>query len=493
MTDRPLRIGLWLAVSSQPQAAADKSSLDDQEQAGRRFAAGLGSPVIAVYRVDGFSRDVWNWYEAEATPGLEAYRHVREDLEAGRLDMLHCVAADRLGRDPALVQQFYSLAGRHGCEIYDASAPHVLGRFTAANRYVAAIQSVSAGEANSLRVYRQASGMRGRVLKRKVHPGKWPIGYRAVRDSLGQVVTAEFDEQIGVVDLATGLFLQGHSYGEIYRRVAASGYAPPEGPAWCYETVRHILNNDCYAGIVQWRDVRLEAPSDRFPARWDAETFAAIVRERQRRTQAPYMRSGGGPYTGVAYCRRCGYRMARESSRGRWYLRCSLHVRKALTGRTCHFNSTPEHRVTSAIRDWLAEFVTPERVDQALAELGAGGEGERIREDAARARAVIRNCDQQRERLALNLAGGYLDGAMYRTLDDRLLEQLRAETTRAAELDRMLANLPDLAERRALLEQMARMFDRLVDLGEPAEVARALQAAGIRAWCEEGRVTVAMI
>lgn len=91
----------------------------------------------------GHTRDYWSWYEAEKE--MPAYRQVREDLQAGNLDLLHCLDVDRLGRDPALIHQFYSLAERNGCEVYDASMPHVIGKQSMGHRYGMSVKSVSAG------------------------------------------------------------------------------------------------------------------------------------------------------------------------------------------------------------------------------------------------------------------------------------------------------------------------------------------------------------
>jgi len=45
--DRPLRIAIWCAVSSKPQAAHDKDSLADQERQGRAWAAMAGENFLA--------------------------------------------------------------------------------------------------------------------------------------------------------------------------------------------------------------------------------------------------------------------------------------------------------------------------------------------------------------------------------------------------------------------------------------------------------------
>lgn len=89
MTDRPLRVGLWCAVSSKPQA--ERVSLDDQEQAGRRFTERVGGEVVAVYVVPGHTRDFVFWHEAEDT--MPAYRQIREDL-AHRREALLALAED---------------------------------------------------------------------------------------------------------------------------------------------------------------------------------------------------------------------------------------------------------------------------------------------------------------------------------------------------------------------------------------------------------------
>ena len=48
-----MRVGVWCAVSSRPQAKEEKTSLADQEKAGREFADALDAQVERVYRVPG--------------------------------------------------------------------------------------------------------------------------------------------------------------------------------------------------------------------------------------------------------------------------------------------------------------------------------------------------------------------------------------------------------------------------------------------------------
>lgn len=484
---RPLRVGVWCAVSSTPQAADDRESLPAQEEAGRRFAESIGGTVTATYRVNGHSREYVFWAEAEAE--MPAYRHAREDIESARVDVIHCTDASRLGRDPALISQFYSLAAKHGAEVYDASMPHPLGQQSMGHRYGIAVKSVSAGEEQRIRVARHKTGMKGRIRRRGLHPNNWPMGYTPIRSGTGETVGAEFNDDIGTVERITALFLDGISYTEIARRLTADGHLTPRRvDYWHPSTVRNIILNDTYAGLLSAFGVALDAPSPAFPALWDGTTFAAVVRERARRGQKPYVRKSGGPYTGVAKCKRCGGAMTRCRTRQFWYLRCSTHTHSKTTGESCHWNHMPEWRITRVLHHWLKEYTTPERVDEALAEMGTGQEERALRESLARSTATVDSLAKQRERLALALARGEMDGDIYRQADDKLLRQLDAERGRGVDLRRQIDALPDLEERRRTLEQLHRRFYDWVEKDDPATIAKLLQSAGVVVWCEDGNV-----
>jgi len=481
-----LRVGIWCAVSSRPQAANDKSSLPDQEAAGYAFAQAIGAQVVAVYTIPGHSRDFVFWHEAEAE--MPAYRQVREDLEARRLDVVHTVDSSRLGRDVALVQTFHSLAARYGCEVYDATAPHPIGQQTTGHRYVTAIMAVRAGEEQSIRVHRHRSGMRGRVLRRELHPAHWPIGYTAIRDEHGAVVSAAFDEQVPVVDLVIFLFLAGHSYTEIWRQVQAGPYPPPRSRRWNRSTIRYICYNDAYAGLIVWGETRLAEPSTRFPARWDAITHARIVAERQRRSLHGYTRRGAGPYSGLAFCARCGGRMYRIHDRRWWYWRCSTHSSRAITGVACHSNRIPEHRITSAAAAFLETLSTAEALDAALASIGTNDDAARLAADLVTARRLADELVGQRRRLALAYAAGKMELGIYATADEDITHRLGSEERRATELQLAIAAMPDIATRRAELEHIAADFPAIVERAPPAEVSAILQRAGVRIEIEQHRV-----
>lgn len=495
---RPLRVGVWAAVSSRKQAADDKVSLPDQERQGREFADAIGGEVVAVYTVAGHTRE-YIFYNAAAAD-MEAYQDLLDDVLAGRLDVLWVLDEDRLGRHVALIAQLIALVETHGGEVFVHTSPHQLGHKTVSAMYLSMIKGVRATEELEKLRYKIQSGMRGRVEKRGMIPNRAPFGYQPVRaDGSGEATRYEFDEaQAAALDFATALFLAGVAYAEIARRLNASPHRPSAGGMWYYAVVRRMLNNDVYAGFPHWGRYRYQAsePSPHFPARWDTATFAAIVRERQRRDRGSYIRQGAGPYTGVAMCRRCGRPMTRyrtyRAGGPHFYLRCSTHTQMSVgagsTGRSCHWNNIPEHHVTAAVTVRLAELRQPGALDAVLARREGSADDERLRSELDAAQALAADLAAQRHRLALAYGAGKMDLTVYAAADDELRVQHEAAELQAAGLARAVAALPDLAQRRAELEALAVDFAAMAALTEPAEVARSLQSAGVVVWIENGAV-----
>ncbi len=479
-----LRIGAWAAVSSRAQATEDKSSLQDQEAAGRRFAEAVGGQVVAVYTVPGHSRDVILF--SEAAQQMDAYAAVLRDWQAHRLDVLHAISADRLGRDAALVAQMYSLASRYNCEIYLSNAPHVLGQQTVASRIVPAILGIQAESENQAKVWRQKSGMRGRVLKRGLIGAAVAFGYRAVYEHR-KVIGYELDGGSETVLQITGLFLRGLPYTQILQAMNAEGVPAPEGGHWVYSTVRRVCLNDTYAGLPRWAGQQPESPSERYPALWDGEMYQKIILERARRKRGGQARRGCSPFSGVAFCARCGKHMTRSGNHGYLYLRCPTHARRSMgVEGECHANLIPEHRIAEAIGAFLATEVTAESVRAAYQE----------REDTATdlsveletARKTARELHAKRERLALAYAAGQMDLQIYRSSDDSIQVQETAQIARAQSLEAQMRAAPNLEARVAAVLDLVAHFGQMITDLEPAEVAAILQNAGLRVLVESGRV-----
>lgn len=465
-----LRIGIWCAVSSKPQT--DKISLQAQEAQGRAFAQAHGS-VIAVYTVPGISRDLVLWSEAEAR--IPAYRALRADIQAGRLDLLWAYDVDRLGRDPALSQQVISLVENSGAEVYLATAPHVVGQKTTGSRYISAIQSVRAKEETQRRIYHWQLGMGDRT-RQGLHPNRWPHGYRATRDPhTGKVTGAELTEGAEAVREITRLFLAGHSYPAIVRAMNATGHRPPKGTRWIYDTIRRITLDDTYAGFVSWRDILAAEPSPHYPALWDPVTHRAIIRERARRRRA-YNRRGGSPLSGVAFCGLCGSRMTRTYSSHANYLRCGRYARQSRTGIRCQPNYIKEATAIAAVARFLEQELIPQAIEDILTQ---DDPGSALRADLATLQDRIATLGANRRRIALDRAAGIMEPGIYQETDRELAGQIDRAQAQADAIQAELEAIPDPAGRRALLGDLAAHFADHLQAKAPAEVATMLQNAGL--------------
>jgi len=485
-TGQPLRLAIWAAVSSKPQAAGDKTSLADQEAAGRKLAAALHAHVVRVYTIPGHTRDLIFWSDAEAA--MPAYRQLREDIEAHAFDVLFALDPDRLGRDPALSNQVISLVEKSGAEVYLASAPHPIGQATISHRYIYAIQTVRAQEDQRSRVEHHRHGITARV-RRGLVAARWPIGYRQLRDPLtGQTTGASLDpDQAPAVQLATRLFIAGEPYSRIRTALNTSPYHPPHSPTWSYSTIRKILHNDTYAGYPYWGHTAATETSPHYPALWDPDTHAAVIRERQRRNRHRYHKSAGSPLAGVVFCTRCGHAMSRYNRHGKTYtLRCSTHNHKSQTGIACHYNEIKESTVIAAITGYLATLADPAALARALATTDNTAS---LRTDLVHVDRRLNDLSARRERLALALAAGQMDPQIYRSADDTLLADVETLQEQHHHLQILLAAAPDLAARRTALQAIIPIFPDLIHRSPPAQVRTLLQNAGLRIECEAGAIT----
>ncbi len=496
--NRSLRVGIWCAVSSKPQATEDKASLLDQEAEGRRFAESVGQ-VVAVYRIPGHSRTMWRWSDAEQQ--MPAYRELREDAEAGNLDVLWCLESSRLGRDAALAQQVVSLLEANGAELYRANAPHVLGQKSTGHRMLDAFGSVMAQQENELKKHRHRSGMRARA-KRGLFTPRPPFGYTLVKDNQGKTVYFDQDENAEAVRLITRLYLEGHSLTQIRRMMDESGYHAPRGRYWVRSTVADIMQNDGYAGYPAWGGAEYEGdePSPFYEPIWSAETFAAIIQERERRYTGPYTRTGAGILTGVAYCAQCGYRMTRCGYHAsetipnrRVYLRCGRAAQGYLPDDPRHCGNrlhVRESAALEALTNYVKALASNNTIDRVMAEMKQQQRGDESQEELAHLRTRIADLDTQRERLALAYAAGDMDPVYYRKADDTLAAQQAEAQHRATDLERYLSTMPDLDAQRDQLTWLFEHFDQLLEDTPPAQVAKALQDAQFRIMVDGHQISV---
>ena len=247
------------------------------------------------------------------------------------------------------------------------------------------------------------------------------------------------------------------------------------------------MANDVYAGFPHFDHVEPEYPSPHYPALWDPDTHATVIRERNRRRRDRYNKTAGSPLAGVVFCARCGHQMSRQLAHHKhWWLRCTKHAHRSHTGQSCHRNYIREDRVVERIAAYLAALATPAALDAALI---ITDDTTQLHQEIAALTDHLAELEIRRQRLALALAAGQMDPQVYRSADDLLLADVVATRSRLLELQNLLAAAPDPAQRRAALEALAAIFPDLVATAPPVRTRTLLQNAGLRVEIEAGAIT----
>ena len=470
------RVAIWAAVSSKPQAADDKTSLQDQENLGRQYAEKIGGEVVRIYKVPGHTRDIVFWHEAEAE--MPAYRQLREDIAAQNFDILWVLDPDRLGRDPALSNQVVSLIEKAGAQLHLSSGDYSIGEDSSAHRYLFAIQAVRAGEDQKKRRQYHEFGMRARI-KRGLPSSNWPHGYEPIRSAAGKVVGGRFRVgEIEAVQLATELFLDGQGFHSIAIVLNESPYMPRKAGRWRYSTVRAMMNNDTYAGLVAHGGTQTTEPSNKFPALWDEETYRAILRERDRRHRGGS--SPASPVSGIVICAQCGCHMVslmytRVAHPYRIF-RCRTHVNKRVTGKGCHSNQIKESVIIAVLEDALRELAKPGSLEVALE--SAQPARSVLIEAVEQAQTHVETIKEKQYRLAVLAEDQILDVDAVARRTAELAKQLQAADKILTGATQQLMALPDYDSRRASLAEALALPDLH---SRPMDVTRGiLHRAGLR-------------
>ena len=486
------RLAIFASVSTPAQAAVEKDSLPSQLRDGQAFAASIGATVVATYQVPGHSRKYIFYTDAETD--IPAYHQLRADCDAHIFDVLWCRARDRLGRTDALIAQVEALVAAASAQTYSSLMPHDLAHTSeTSSLYLSAVERAQAQVENIQRTRRRDVGIRARVRRGLPHC-RWPYGYRPVKDPHGHTIAGEFvPGEIEAVQLATDLFLAGLGIHTIARRLNATPYHPRRSPRWAMTSVRNILYNDRYAGLITYGPHLVATdPSPAYPAAWDPATHRAILQERARRRRGGHPRVS--PISGLVFCARCGYALELNRPHAVYNYRCYTHANRRALGRSCHTNTIRADVLLDAIQQTLSTLRDPAALDALLTAAAPN----RAPFEAQRAHlvAAIAALKQKRERLALAFADQTMTADVYRDADDHLLEDLQAATRQLTDVGDQLAVQPTPEDHRAALEDLLATLATdpgWLRTGPVDQVRAALLRTGLRLYVENGhlvRITI---
>jgi len=176
--------------------------------------------------------------------------------------------------------------------------------------------------------------------------------------------------------------------------------------------------------------------------------------------------------------------MASLKRRGKRYFRCNRHDTYRST-QPCHYNLIREDVIIEALQKVIEiRLQRPGGIDAALVEVGPGRAT--VEQEIEAIQAQITTIEAKQDRLADLAADGVIDTEAARRRTVALAEQLTATQSALKDAQDRLTTLPDPAEMRQRLEQIAEHVDLR---SRPLEQVRAdLLAAGVRVYVEEHKI-----
>lgn len=325
------RFAIFAAVSSDPQAREDKASLGDQVKTAR--AAGIqqgGIETAGPFVLDGYSRTGY----VNLSDALEDIPPLAEAIQAAQQDQYDVLVMDNVERMGDLAPMLSTLFKKHRKQLHSARQS---GRVHDPAGY-----DPTADESGDIMIhvegiiqkYRLNKLRRGwnigipKRIDRGLPPFRVPFGYTRVSKDEPPV---QNESAVHVLKMKDWL-LQGRPLAWIADELMRAGVTPPRSKAgrWNVESIRHILLNPFYAGVVaigqkkpepgkkgkryrqrtaqsEWR-----SGAGKHQALWDEEMMLAIQNEFARRMGLKNYAKTVYPLAGLLRCTHCKQKLIRR-------------------------------------------------------------------------------------------------------------------------------------------------------------------------------------
>lgn len=423
---KKLRAISWASVSSLPQAAEDKISIDEQLRLNADWCASNHAEIIDTLIIPGHSRyesDLIALLEDYAKQGIWAYHQIREHWQSRDFDIVCCYHDSRFGRSSTTYNYVAENVIRAGARIYRING----GWLDAANaQFGLALGSIAATTGVNQLVQGRKMGMKKRAQRGLPTSSGVPMTHTVIRDDLGNAVKMVVDETKRLMfnDLFRAYVELRTAYRQLEKVMFHQfGHAADTGLAYQTNRFYTLLTNPSTHGHMaqHYRHDTDFAPigpwifCDGYPipdgvtihyntheAVWTGEQFERIFEEFQRR-QSLQKRSGGDrahAFTGLLVCGECGYSLLYQNGKYASGLRCMSHYNVSPTRPDCTQNKwihikkirawfTPRLEQLIADHDWNTFFDIPSNGHD-------GGELQAVEAEIARINAqIIRMIEDQ--------------------------------------------------------------------------------------------------
>ena len=449
----PVRVALYLRVSTGRQADSDLSIPDQRRQA-KRYCEERGWEIVADY----------------VEPGMSATDDRRPEFQRmidaattkpPAFDAIVVHSFSRFFRDQFQLEFYVRQLAKNGVKL--VSVTQELGDDPMSNmiRQIMALFDEYQSKENAKHTLR--------AMKENARQGFWngslpPIGYRIVKsgEQHGNRTkkTLEIDPiQAETVRLIFRLAREGDGTSgpmgvkSITRHLNTAGTRTRDGGRWGIGAVHKVLTRTAYVGRHRfntrfWKTrerkpesevVEMAVPPIIEPTEFEA--VQALLKTRSPALTAPRIVSGPTLLTGICFCAACGRAMTlRTGKSGQYrYYTCSTKARQGETG--CKGRTVPMDKLDTLVADHLEQrLLQPKRLERILSTVLDRREerAERRAAHIAQLRKRATETDAKLKRLYDAIENGVADLADP-MLKDRIAElkavrdQARSDAERAQE------------------------------------------------------------
>lgn len=470
----PVRVGLYLRVSTRRQSDKKEGSLEDQEALLRKAVE-----VRNVQRDE--EHRIVRVYREEAVSGGTLDRpqlhRLRDDIRSGVIDLVVVTKLDRLVRSVVGAAELMDFFREHGvalnslAETVDTDSSH--------GRFFFNIMQSNAQMERERTAERTAEAFQSRAERGLWAGGRTPPGYSRRED--GQLV--EVPDEMEIVRLVARKYVECASAGRARSWLNENGYRQRHGKPWTPDAVRNVAKNPVYRGYIVHNEEQFEGRHEQV---FDDELIQKIDSTLKSNQRRRYSKDPRKEYdyllTGLLFDSE-GWAMTPKAGTGR-SKRYSYYESSGIRRRERHPCEVKRVRAEfldeAVVREIRSISSNPDLVEDAVAEanLNVAGRVAPLRDEAERLRATLAATRRKQETLLDRVVE--LDLGSSRTAKRKLreLEELEEQTEhRLDHLRRQIQRLEEAEVDVATFTRCLRDFDKswdFLDYGQRQEVLHLL-------------------
>ena len=329
------RVCCLYRVSTDKQVDYDNNHEADipmQRKACHKFADKMGWNIVHEEQEDGVSG---HKVRAENRDKIQT---IKELARKGKFDILLVFMFDRIGRiadeTPFVVEWFVKngiqvWSTQEGEQRFDNHIDKLLN-------YIRFWQADGESEKTSIRTKTSLGQM---VEEGHFKGGKAAIGYELVKSGRFNKKRHELydlkvkEDDAAIVRLIFEKYVnEGYGVQKIANYLFDNGYPNPNGSRWSHNTIRNILQNETYVGILKSGETRSPHISELQIVPQDLFDKAQEIRRQRAETKAnmprvPINMRGNSLLSGNVFCGHCGSRLHLTTT-GRYYTKADGTVVK---------------------------------------------------------------------------------------------------------------------------------------------------------------------